>query len=115
MRPIRYLFDLPWWVGLIIFLLGNLIVAHWYIVGLPVCLFGAWTYSKLLPPSDEPNVFAAIVGFPLFFLTMLIPDAFSFDSLLVSWLNGITETVLFGIRAALGIGVGFLAFQGVRT
>jgi hypothetical protein len=74
MRPIHFLFDLPWWTGLLVFLLGNLMVSHWYIVGLPICLFGAWTFSKLLPPVDHPEVGFAIIGFPLFFLAMLIPN-----------------------------------------
>jgi len=108
------LLDLPWWVGLLIFLLGNLIVSHWYIVGLPVCLFGAWTYSKLLPQVDDPTVGCAIVGFPLFFLTMLIPDQFTFENEWFAFMNGTSAKFLFGVRAALGIGVGFLAFQGVR-
>jgi hypothetical protein len=114
MRPIRYLLDLPWWTGLLIFLLGNAMVPYWYIGGLPICLFGAWTFSKLLPPVDHPEVGLAIIGFPLFFLAMLIPDQFAFQSALLDLLNAASPKVLFGIRAALGIGVGFLAFQGVR-
>ncbi len=114
MRPIRYILDLPWWVGLLIFLIGNLLVEHWYIVGLPVCLFGAWTFSKLLKPTESSDVGPAIVGFPLFFLVMLIPNQFSFETVVLDLLNDMSETVLFGIRAALGIGVGFIAFQGVR-
>jgi len=99
---------------LIIFLLGNLIVTNWYIVGLPVCLFGAWTYSKLLPPPDDPAVAFAIIGFPLFFFAMLIPYQFTFENEWLTFMNGVSSKVLFGTRAALGIGVGFLAFQGVR-
>lgn len=114
MRPIRYLLDLPWWSGLVIFLVGNLIVGHFYVLGLPVCLFGAWTFSKLLPPRDDPEVACAIIGFPLFFLIMLIPDRFTFANALISWLNHLSPTLLFGVRAALGIGVGFIAFQGTR-
>lgn len=114
MRPIRFLIDLPWWTGLVIFLVGNLIVGHSYVLGLPVCLFGAWTFSKLLPPRDYPDVSLAIVGFPLFFLVMLIPARFTFSNTLVFWLNDTSPTVLFGIRAALGIGVGFSTFQGIR-
>ncbi len=114
MRPLHYLFDLPLWTGLLVFLLGNLIVSHWYIVGLPICLFGAWTYSKLLPPVEHPEVGLAIIGFPLFFLAMLIPDRFTFETAWLDFINGTSPKVLFGTRAALGIGVGFLAFQGVR-
>lgn len=114
MRPIRYVLDLPWWIGLIIFLVGNLIVGHWYVPGVPVCLFGAWTFSKLLTPEDYPEVGFAVVGFPLFFLVMLIPHQFSFEASWASWLNYMSSNVLFGVRAALGIGVGFLAFRGVR-
>ena len=114
MRPVHYILDIPWWVVLIIFLLGNLVVGYSYIIGVPICLFGAWTYSKLLPSNESPEVGRAIIGFPLFFLVMLIPDRFSFETVILNLLNGIGQTVLFGIRAALGIGVGFIAFQGVR-
>lgn len=114
MRPIRYLLDLPWWIGLLIFLMGNFIVGHWYVIGLPVSLFGAWTFSKLLVPKTDPEVGFAIIGFPLFFLVMLVPGQFAFESQWFSWMNGTSETVLFGTRAALGIFAGFIAFQGVR-
>jgi hypothetical protein len=114
MRPIRYLFDLPWWTGLLIFLMGNLVVPHWYIPGLFVCLFGGWTFSKLLPPVEDPELFPAVVGFPLFFLIMLIPDKFAFTTPGLDLMNAISPKILYGIRAALGIGVGFIAFQGVR-
>jgi len=114
MRPVRYVLDLPWWVGMAIFMAGNWVTGHWYILGVPVCLFGAWTYSKLLKHNDDPNPFPAIVGFPLFFLVMLVPDQFSFEAFGLSLLNELSPTVNYGIRAALGIFAGFIAFQGVR-
>lgn len=114
MRPVRYILDLPWWVGLAIFMGGNWVTGHSYILGVPICLFGAWTFSKLLKPNDDPEPFPAIVGFPLFFLVMLIPGQFAFKDDWFSWMNGTSETVLFGTRAALGIFAGFIAFQGVR-
>ena len=114
MRPIRYILDLPWWVGMAIFMAGNWVTGHWYVIGVPIGLFGAWTYSKLLKPNDDPDPFPAIIGFPLFFLVMLVPRQFSFDSPWFGWMNGTSETVLFGTRAALGILAGFIAFQGVR-
>lgn len=114
MRPIRYLLDLPWWAGLVIFMAGNWLAPHSYIVGVPVCLFGAWTFSKLLKPNDYAEVGNAIVGFPMFFLVMLIPDKFSFETLILDLLNQLGSTATYGIRAALGIMTGFIAFQGVR-
>jgi hypothetical protein len=114
MRPVRYILDLPWWVGLAIFMGGNWVTGHSYILGVPICLFGAWTFSKLLKPNDDPEPFPAIVGFPLFFLVMLIPSQFAFKGDWFSWMNGISENVLYGTRAALGIFTGFIAFQGVR-
>lgn len=44
MRPIRYILDLPWWVGLAIFMAGNWLVPYSYIAGVPICLFWAWTF-----------------------------------------------------------------------
>jgi hypothetical protein len=114
MRPIRYIFDLPWWVGLAIFMGGNWVVGQSYIFGVPICLFGAWTFSKLLKPNDNPEPFPAIIGFPLFFIVMLIPGQFAFKDDWFSWMNGTSETVLYGTRAALGIFASFIALQGVR-
>lgn len=114
MRPIRFLIDLPWWAGLLIFLAGNRLVSTWYATGLAVCLFGAWTYSKLLPARKEPAIGFALVGFPLFFLVMLIPDSVRFELPVLELLNGLSARALYGIRASLGIGVGFFAFMGAR-
>jgi hypothetical protein len=114
MRPIRYILDLPWWVGLAIFMAGNWITGYYYIMGVPICLFGAWTFSKLLKPNDDPGPRPALIGFPLFFLVMVIPRHFAFENVWFSWLNGTSETVLYATRAALGILAGFIAFQGVR-
>lgn len=114
MRPIRYLLDLPWWVGLPIFMVGNWLTGYFYMPGVPVCLFGIWTFSKLLKPNDLCEVGFAIAGFPLFFLVMLLPREFSFESDWLSWLNDASATTLYGIRAALGILTGFVACLGVR-
>jgi hypothetical protein len=114
MRPVRYILDLPWWVGLAIFMAGNWMTGHSYILGVPICLFGAWTFSKLLKHNDDADVLLAIFGFPFFFLVMLLPRQFSFESDWFSWMNGTSETVLYGTRAALGLFVSFIAFQGVR-
>jgi hypothetical protein len=55
MRPIRYLLDLPWWAGLLIFLGGNWLTPNLYPAGMPVALFGAWTFSKLLLSDVHAN------------------------------------------------------------
>ena len=114
MRLIRYILDLPWWVGLAIFMAGNWLVPHAYIIGVPVCLFGAWTFSKLLKPSLFDGPGGAMVGIPLFFLVMLIPNQFSFETVILDLLNELNQTATYGIRAALGIFAGFIAFEGMR-
>lgn len=45
---------------------------------------------------------------------MLIPVQFAFTTTGLDLMNAISPKTLYGIRAALGIGVGFIAFQGVR-
>ncbi len=114
MRPIRYLCDLPWWMGLAIFMIGNAIVPYAYMIGVPICLFGAWTYSKLLKSNDAIQIGFAIIGFPLFFLAMLFPRQFRLETPILNLLNDLSTTTTYGIRAALGIFTSFLAFQGVR-
>lgn len=114
MRLIRYFLDLPWWAGLGIFMVGNSLVPLTYVAGVPICLFGAWTYSKLLKPNDATQAGFAIIGFPLFFLAMLFPRQFHFEAPVLSLLNELSTTTTYGIRAALGIFTSFVAFQGVR-
>jgi len=114
LRPIRYITDLPWWVGLILFLIGNIIVPDHYLVGMPMCLFGAWTFSKLIKYDDYHEVGAAFIGFPVFFLVMLIPDQFTLETPVIDLLNEIPQKVNFTIRAALGMLISLIAFQGVR-
>ena len=114
MRPIRYILDLPWWVGLPIFLAGNTIAPHIYLIGMPIALFGAWTFSKLMKFADDPRIGCAIIGFPLFFLAMLIPDRFSLHTPYIDLLNHIAPKVNFTIRAALGMMIALIAFCGIR-
>lgn len=114
MRPVRYLLDLPWWAGLIIFLIGNWLTPHFYIVGMPTALFGAWTFSKLVHYDDTAEISAAIIGFPLFFLVMLLPVRFGFETPILDWLNQITPTATYAVRAAVGMSTALLAFNGVR-
>lgn len=114
MRPLRYLLDLPWWAGLLIFLVGNGFTPQFYAVGMPVALFGAWTFSKLMRYDDHGEIGFAIVGFPLFFLAMLIPACFDFETPVVDLLNHLSPTVTYALRGAFGMGVALLAFQGIR-
>ena len=114
MRPIRYILDLPWWIGLAIFLAGNAIVPHLYLIGMPIAIFGAWTFSKLMKYDDWNEIGFAIIGFPLFFLVMLIPDRFAFETPYIDLLNHISPKVNFAVRAALGIMMALVAFRGVR-
>jgi hypothetical protein len=67
MRPLIFLTDLPWWTGLPIFLIGTGAVLLFYPLGIIIALFGAWTFYKLMEPSDwkEPGVImAGSVGQP---------------------------------------------------
>lgn len=115
MRPIRAITDLPWWSGLPIFLLGNLIVPHMnllgFIIGVSICLMGCWVFSKLLAPTDYSNPVIASFGMLLFFVIMLIPYQFKYESHWLTWLNQISVTVLYAIRGGLGLFVGFITFN----
>jgi hypothetical protein len=114
MRPIKFFFDLPWWTGLPIFLLGTSAVLWFYPIGIIIALFGAWTFFKLMKPADLDGPGFAIVGFPLFFLSMLIPERFSFEMPMIDLLNHLSPTVTYGLRAALGLASSFIAFQSFR-
>jgi hypothetical protein len=64
MRSITFLFDLPWWTGLPIFLLGSGCVVWFYPLGILIALFGAWTFFKLMQPAELNGPAFAIIGFP---------------------------------------------------
>jgi hypothetical protein len=69
MRPIKYITDLPWWVGLLIFVIGNLILPlglFGYIIGLVLCLFGCFTLAPLLPPDPDASPSRMPLGIALF-------------------------------------------------
>jgi hypothetical protein len=116
MRILRFFLDLPWWAGLPVFLAGTAIVVHWYAIGLMIALFGAWTFSKLLPPDRDAAdaIGFTLAGLPLFFFAMLIPAQFCFELPLLDWLNGISPTATYATRSALGLGVALCAFRGFR-
>jgi len=106
MRMLRVISDLPWWSGLPIFLIGNLIVPYGivgYTIGLCVCLFGCWIFSKLVKKDEYSGGMNAIMGIPIFALLMFFMNQsfipFNWDTLYV-------------IRACAGLFVGFLAFEG---
>lgn len=114
MRPIKFFFDLPWWTGLPIFLLGTGAVLWFYPVGIIIALFGAWTFFKLMQPAELNGPVFAIVGFPLFFLSMLIPERFSFETPVIDLLNHLSPTATYAMRSALGLATSFIAFQSFR-
>jgi hypothetical protein len=114
MRPIQFLFDLPWWTGLPVFLAGTSLVTHWYAPGVIVTLFGAWTFSKLIPACDFKEIGHAIIGFPLFFAAMLIPARFDIDFPVLEILNSLSTTATYATRSALGLISSLLAFQSFR-
>jgi hypothetical protein len=114
MRPIQFFFDLPWWTGLPIFLLGTALVLWLYPLGILIALFGSWTFFKLMQTSEFNGSAFAIIGFPLFFLSMLIPEQFHFDTPVLDLLNHLSPTVTYGIRSALSLATSFFAFQSFR-
>tara|TARA_B110000495_G_C22766486_1_gene448663 strand:- start:121 stop:450 length:330 start_codon:yes stop_codon:yes gene_type:complete len=106
MRVLRAISDLPWWSGLPIFLTGNLIVPYGllgYIIGLCICLFGCWIFSKLVKRDEYSGGSNAIIGIPIFALLMFFMNGsfipFEWDT-------------LYAIRACCCLFVGFLAFEG---
>ena len=114
MRPLKFLADLPWWTGLPIFLIGTAIVVFLYPLGIVVALFGAWTFFKLTEPDTFKEPGFALVGFPLFFLVMLIPDQFTLQTPVLDFLNHLSATVTYATRSALGLATAFIAFRSFR-
>jgi hypothetical protein len=114
MRPLKFLADLPWWTGLPIYLVGTAAVLLFYPLGIIVALFGAWTFYKLMEPDDYKLPGFALIGFPLFFLAMLIPANFSIETPVLDLLNGLSTTVTYATRSALGLATAFIAFRSFR-
>ena len=108
MRIFRYVFDLPWWIGLPIFLAGNLLVPlgfFQYISGLIVCMFGCWTFSKLLNYSEESEI-----GQAAFYIPMMVLSMWFLNEKYIDW----EYNTLYVVRASSGLFCGILAFQGFR-
>ena len=114
MRPLKFLTDLPWWTGLPIYLVGTAAVLLFYPLGIIIALFGAWTFYKLMEPSDWKEPGFVIIGLPLFFLAMLIPARFSLETPGLDLLNHLSTTATYGIRSALGLATAFIAFRSFR-
>lgn len=112
MRYIRYIVDLPWWVGLPIFLVGNLLVPRGlfgYIIGLIVCLFGCWTFSKLLKVDEYVEAGRAIVCIPIVaFIIGFVNEPF------IDPIIDCSFATLFVLRTIAGLFFGMIAFQGFR-
>ena len=114
MRPFQFLFDLPWWTGLPVFLAGTALVVHWYAIGVIITLFGAWTFSKLMARGELNGIGFAIAGFPLFFASMLVPRQFAFDLPVLDLLNHLSPTTTYAMRSACGLATALLAFQSLK-
>lgn len=106
MRIVRAITDLPWWSGLPIFLVGNLIIPIPYvgfIIGILVCLFGCWIFSKLLKYDEYADSARAIIFIPLMILSLwFINEDF------IAWSFG----TLYTLRLVTGLFFGLIAFQG---
>jgi hypothetical protein len=112
MRYIRYIFDLPWWVGLPIFLFGNLLVPFGlfgYIIGLIISLFGCWTFSKLLKIDEYADATMAIVCIPLIAFIMWFVNERFIDPFIACSFG-----TLFVLRTVGGLFLGLIGFQGFR-
>lgn len=109
---IRFIADLPWWVGLALFLGANLLIplgVCGLAIGMFFALLGMWTFSKLLIPDKFPSNEAAIIGLPLFVIFMLM---FS-GHVHWGWLPK-DYAVAFGMRTSFGILFGLLGFKGFK-
>ncbi len=109
MRILRAISDLPWWTGLPIFLLGNVLIPFgvWgFITGFIICLVGSWIFSKLLKYNEEDSDDSyAIIGIPLFAALMF----FTTQSFIA-----MNYDTLYGIRTVLGLFFGLNTFKGFR-
>lgn len=106
MRILRAISDLPWWTGLPIFLIGNFIITIpyiGYVIGLTVCMFGCWVFSKLLKPDEYADSGRAIVCLPIMAISLWFLDRDFLD-----WSYG----TLYTLRTAIGLFLGFISFQG---
>lgn len=114
MKFIHALFDLPWWTGLPIFLLSNLLIPMGlggYIAGCIGFLFGAWIFSKLVNYTELPDTYGeAIIGFIVFFASMyFFASKVSLPPLSLLETNGLYVT-----RTVLGLASSLVAFEGFK-
>jgi len=109
MRILRAITDLPWWTGLPIFLLGNILIPFgvWgFISGLIICLLGSWILSKLLSYNEEDaDDSYAIIGIPLFAALMFFTNQKFIE---------MDYDTLYGIRTVLGLFFTLNTFKGFR-
>lgn len=115
MRFIHALFDLPWWTGLPIFFLCNLLVPvgmYGYIGGSIGCLFGAWIFSKLISyVTSKDGSAPVIVCLPIFFGSM-----YFFANNNIGYYTGhnLSYEALFVVRTVIGLMASLTAFEGFK-
>jgi hypothetical protein len=112
MRYIHALFDLPWWTGLPIFLLCNIIVPYGlsgYITGCIGCLFGAWIFSKLLNYDVNPDTCDGS-GVAISFISLFLGCMYYFTWYCLSW----KFDTLFVVRTVTGMLTSLIAFGGFK-
>ena len=114
MRTLRFLTAPPWWTGRPSYFVGAAIVVQWYAISVIVALFGAWTFSKLMPSSDYKELACAVIGLPLFFASMFIPASFDIETPVLAFFNDLSTTATCAMRSALGLASGFIAFKSFR-
>lgn len=109
---VRFIADLPWWVGLAVFLGANFLIpmgTFGLAFGLFFCLLGMWIFSKLMIPDSDPTNSPAIIGLPLFVIFMVI---FS-GSDQWTWVTK-DYSILYGLRIGVGMLLGLIGFTGFK-
>lgn len=109
MRLLRAISDLPWWTGLPIYFLGNFLTEgnlFFFSIGIIMCLFGSWVFSKLLN-YKESHVTFTIIGIPVF-IFMMKAAADLGDS------PNYTSEDAFVFKAMVGLFLSLIAISGFK-
>ena len=112
MRYIRYITDIPFWFGFPIFLSGSLLTSYglaWYIVGVFICSFGCWTFSKNLKENDLITSGSAIVCLPI-----MASSLWFLNENVIDYIWPVSFETSYVIKTSVSLFFGFIAFQGFR-
>lgn len=121
MKTLSYIFNLPWWVGLLLFFIGNAVTPLEGLVGVTlgsaICLFGCWTFANLWKgfrtiSSPENLCFIPLVILSAYFIDMRFVDFY--NTHLEYYIDPLKYSDLYVIRSAIGLWSGLAAFKYVR-